>query len=187
MSAFLLSLKFQITNFGVVDYLLQIPVACGLRRRSAATRLLGSGIRIQLKAQMFVSCVCCCIVYVAASATSWSLVQRSPTGCVSVCDLATSTMRRPRPKLGCCSKERKKKERKKERTLIFHSAHCAYNIGTSALAYFLQCGKSCVIVNLDAVTPYLVDTVKTAAFCKIKYIHYPTIFCRVSYVKLNRI
>jgi hypothetical protein len=46
-------------------------------------------------------CVVCCQVEV--SATSWSLVQRSPTGCAgsNECDLQTSWMRRPWPPLGC--------------------------------------------------------------------------------------
>jgi hypothetical protein len=44
-----------------------------------------------------------CVVLVAASTTNWSLVRRSPTGyvCVSVCDLETSTVRWPRPKMSC--------------------------------------------------------------------------------------
>ena len=68
---------------------------CGLRRRSADARLLGTRVRIRLWERMFVPYVCC---VVATSATSWSLVQRSPTGCV--CDLEASTMRRPRPQWG---------------------------------------------------------------------------------------
>ena len=56
----------------------------GLRRRSAAARLLRSWVWIPLGASMFVCCVVCCQVEV--SATSWSLVQRSPTDCApSVC------------------------------------------------------------------------------------------------------
>ena len=45
-----------------------------------------------------------CAVWVVASATGWSLVQRSSTGCVTliVCDLATLILRRPRPDWGCC-------------------------------------------------------------------------------------
>jgi hypothetical protein len=46
-----------------------------LRRRSAATRLLGLGLRITPDAWMSVVRVVCCQVEV--SATSWSLVQRS--------------------------------------------------------------------------------------------------------------
>ena len=47
-----------------------------------------------------------CIVYVSASATSRSLFQRSPTGCVYMCvclilcHVEMSTVRRPGPKLG---------------------------------------------------------------------------------------
>ena len=63
----------------------------GLRRRSAAARLLGLRVRIPPVAWMFVclvSVVCC---QVEVSATSLSLVQRSPTDCgASVCDLETS-------------------------------------------------------------------------------------------------
>jgi hypothetical protein len=46
--------------------------------------------------------VVCCQVEVFA--TDRSLVQRSHTDYdVSVCDLETSTMRRPRTELGCCA------------------------------------------------------------------------------------
>jgi len=43
-----------------------------------------------------------CVVCVKVSAMSWSLVQGSPTGfgCLIVCGLETSTMRRPRPEVG---------------------------------------------------------------------------------------
>ena len=55
----------------------------GLRRRSAAARLLRLWVRIPPGAWMFVCCECC---QVEVSATSWSLVQRSPTDCgVSLC------------------------------------------------------------------------------------------------------
>jgi hypothetical protein len=58
----------------------------GLRRRSAAKRLLGSWVRIPQGTPMFVSCEClCCEVEV--SATGRSLVQGSPTDCcVFQCD-----------------------------------------------------------------------------------------------------
>jgi hypothetical protein len=42
--------------------------------------------------------------------TGWSLVQGSPTRCdVSVCVLEASTMRRPRPDLGCSASEKNNK------------------------------------------------------------------------------
>ena len=50
----------------------------GLRRRSTAARLLRSWVRIPRGAWMFVCCERC---QVEVSATSWSLVQRSPTDC----------------------------------------------------------------------------------------------------------
>ena len=56
----------------------------GLRRRSAAARLLESWVRIPPGAWIFVVSVLCC--YVEVSATNWSLVQRSPTDCgASLC------------------------------------------------------------------------------------------------------
>ena len=71
---------------------------CNLRCRSATTRLLGLWVEIPLKAWKFMSCVCC-------------VLRRFKGGCVCVClivcDLETSTMRWPRPKLGCCSTENK--------------------------------------------------------------------------------
>jgi hypothetical protein len=51
----------------------------GIRRRSAVVRLLRSWVPIPPVAWMFVVSVGCCQVEV--SATSWSLVQRSPTDC----------------------------------------------------------------------------------------------------------
>ena len=57
---------------------------CGLRLRSMAARLLRMWVRIPSGAWMFVVSVLCCQVEVFA--TSWSLVQRSPTDCgVSLC------------------------------------------------------------------------------------------------------
>ena len=55
----------------------------GLRRRSAAARLLRSWVRILLGGMdvLYVVNVVCCQVEV--SATSWSLVQRSPTDCAA--------------------------------------------------------------------------------------------------------
>ena len=61
------------------------PVACILRRRSVTACLLVSLVRAPLRTWLFVSCVCFCVAWVAASATSWSLVSRRPTGYVNVC------------------------------------------------------------------------------------------------------
>jgi hypothetical protein len=52
----------------------------GLRRRSAAERLLGSWVRIPPGAWMFFCCECL-LCQVEISALGWSLVQRSPTDC----------------------------------------------------------------------------------------------------------
>ena len=82
----------------------------GLRRRSTAARLLRSWVRIPPEASMSVVSVVCCQVEV--SATSWSLVQRSPTDCgVSLCELEktkSSWMRRKsRPTRGLSGHEKK--------------------------------------------------------------------------------
>jgi hypothetical protein len=55
---------------------------CSLRHRSTAACLLRSWFRIPPVAWMFVCCVCC---QVEVSATSWSLIQRSPTDCGASC------------------------------------------------------------------------------------------------------
>ena len=59
--------------------------SCGLRRRSVALRLLGCGFESHRgHGCLCVGSVVCCQVEV--SATSWSLVQRSPTDCgASLC------------------------------------------------------------------------------------------------------
>ena len=65
-----------------------------LRRRSGAARLLRSWVRIPPGARVFVVSVVCCQAEV--SATTWSLVQSSPTDCcVVACDLETSRIGAP--------------------------------------------------------------------------------------------
>jgi hypothetical protein len=49
-----------------------------------------------------------CVVQVAASVTGRSLVQRCATRGVSVCDLETSAVRRPRPDLCHCATEKER-------------------------------------------------------------------------------
>jgi hypothetical protein len=79
----------------------------GVRCRSAATRLLGSWVRIPpgYGCLSLVSVVCC---QVEVSATGRSLVQRIPTECgVSECDRGTS-QRTPTPPLALSSHVKKK-------------------------------------------------------------------------------
>jgi hypothetical protein len=81
----------SLDNCNVLTF--NVPVLRGLRRKSAAARLLRLWVRIPPGAWMFVvvSFVCC---QIEVSATSWSTVQRSPTDWrVVVCDLETSWMR----------------------------------------------------------------------------------------------
>ena len=77
----------------------------GLRRGSAATRLLGLRVRIPqghgCLPLSLVSVVCC---QVELSTSSWSLVQRCYTECgVSHSDREVSIMRRLWPTRGCCA------------------------------------------------------------------------------------
>ena len=72
----------------------------GLRRGSAAARLLGFWVRIPLGAWIFEAGVVCSQVEV--SSLGWSLVQTRSTDCgVSECDHESSTMRRPWFTGGC--------------------------------------------------------------------------------------
>ena len=69
----------------------------GLRRGSAATRLLGMRVRIPPRAWISLLSVVC--FQVEVSATGRSLVQRSPTDCgVSEYDREASIMKRPWPR-----------------------------------------------------------------------------------------
>jgi hypothetical protein len=68
------------------------------RRGSAVARLPGLRVRILSGAWMSVCCECCVFCQVEVSASSCSIVQRSPTECgVSGFDVEISAMRRPRP------------------------------------------------------------------------------------------
>ena len=80
----------------------------GLRRWSAAARLLRSWVRIPPGAWMFVCCECCvlsgrglCDEVITRPEESYRL------WCVVVCDLLTSRMRRPWPALGLSATEKK--------------------------------------------------------------------------------
>ena len=57
---------------------------CSLRRGSAAALLMGSRIRIPLRASMSVRCVYFVLSLVATSATGWSVIERSATRSVCV-------------------------------------------------------------------------------------------------------
>ena len=79
----------------------------GLRRRSAAARLLRFWVRIPPGAWMFVCCKRCllsgrgiCNVLITRPEESYRL------WCVVVCDLETSRMRRPCPTGGCRTKNK---------------------------------------------------------------------------------
>jgi len=88
----------------------------GLRRRSAATRLLRSWVRIPPGAWMFVCCVFSgrglCDELITCLKESYRL------WCVVVCDLEISRMRRLWPALGLSATEKKKKTRTKHRLFV---------------------------------------------------------------------
>ena len=81
----------------------------GLRRRSAASRLLRSWVRIPPGAWMFISCECCvfsgrglCDELITRPEESYRLWW------VVVCDIETSRMRSPWPALSCSATAKKK-------------------------------------------------------------------------------
>ena len=82
----------------------------GLRRRSAAARLLGLWVRIPPGAWMSVSCECCVL---SGTGLCDRLITRPEESyrlwCVAECDLETSRMRRPWPTGGCCAKRRRRR------------------------------------------------------------------------------
>jgi hypothetical protein len=77
----------------------------GLRRRSAAARLLRLWVRISPESWIFVCCKCCVF---SGSCLCDGLITRPEKcyrlWCVVVCDLETSWMRRPWSTGGCCAK-----------------------------------------------------------------------------------
>jgi hypothetical protein len=81
----------------------------GLRRRSAAARLLRSWVRNPRAAWMFVCCRCCVL---SGRGLCDELITRPEESyrlwCVVVCDLETSRMRRPWPALGRSATEKEK-------------------------------------------------------------------------------
>jgi len=78
----------------------------GLRRRSAAARLLGLWVRIPPGAWVFVYCECCVLSGRGLCDELITLPHESyRMWCVVVCDLETSWMRRPWPS-GSCRAER---------------------------------------------------------------------------------
>jgi len=81
---------------------------CGLKRRSAAIRLLGLRVPVPLRAWKFVPCHVACR---AGSGLCDKLITRSEESygacvCLIVRDIETSTIRRPRLDLDCCAKEK---------------------------------------------------------------------------------
>jgi len=72
---------------------------CVLRRSSGAALMLESRVRIPLRPWMFVCCECRRLLCMLPADHSFRRVV--PSVCVSVCDVETTTMRRPWSELGC--------------------------------------------------------------------------------------
>ena len=100
----------------------------GLRRGSAASHLLGLRVRTPPAAWMSVSCVCCVLSGREASASGWSLPQRSPTECgVSTCDREAPITR---PCLISAQYIQKRNGMKDGRTGMIHSICICFMKGT---------------------------------------------------------
>ena len=94
-------------EFGSSNLLRKPQWPRGLRRRSAAARLLRLWVRIAPGAWIFVCCECCVL---SGRGFCDELITRPDESyrlwCVVVCDLETSWMRRPCPNGGCCAKNK---------------------------------------------------------------------------------
>ena len=92
----------------------------GLRRESAAARLLRLWVRIPPGAWMFVCCECCVL---SGRGLCDELITRPEESyrlwCVAVCDLETSWMRRPWPTGGCCAEKKQKSQRLTSHPIFF--------------------------------------------------------------------
>jgi len=92
----------------------------GLRRRSAVGRLLRLWIRIPPEAWTFVCCECCVCCRVEVSATSRSLVERSPTECgASLCVIQIPREWGSPGPIGGCRAKNKTKQQKKQKYFWF--------------------------------------------------------------------
>ena len=96
----------------------------GLRRRSAAARLLRSWVRISLGAWKFVCCECCML---SGRGLCDELITRPEESyrlwCVVVCDLETSRMRTPLLVLGRSATGREREKRVFTYVFIQFSEH----------------------------------------------------------------
>jgi hypothetical protein len=103
-------MKTQPNNTGILQFIVRkgrSQWSRSLRRGSTAARLLRSWVRIPPEVWMFVCYVCVGCCQVEVSATSWSLVQKSPTDCgASFCVIKKPRdTRRPLPALDCRARD----------------------------------------------------------------------------------
>ena len=94
----------------------------GLRRRSAAARLLGLWVRIPPGAWMSVCCECCVL---SGGGLCDGLITRPEESyrlwCVDECDLETSRMWRSWPTGDCCARRRRRRRRTVEQWQYYNS------------------------------------------------------------------
>jgi hypothetical protein len=126
---------------------------CGLRRTSAAARLLGSRVRSRLREQMFVSCVRCMLCRYRPLRWADTCLEQS-YGCASLCDLQISTMRRPTFDLGYCAT---KKNWGGGDTTAFHSS-----LSYSFHSHFCSCKQ--FLVYLSYISVFVPHTSETFQF-----------------------
>ena len=99
---------FFLLNFVYFSFKSRSQWPCGLRRRSAAARILRMCVRIPWEAWKFACCECCvlsdrglCVELITRPEESYRL------WCFIVCDLETSRIMRPWPPLGFSVTEKK--------------------------------------------------------------------------------
>jgi len=88
--------------YSLILHAVDLAGSAVIRRKSIAAWLLGSRVRIRIdEGKKVILLRVFCAVQVAASATSWSLVQRSPIGYgwLIMCDPETSSMTRLGPSI----------------------------------------------------------------------------------------
>ena len=101
-------MPFSLKHFRLIKHTQLIPVAVQSQAQVCGLSIAGIAGWNPAEGMEFRRLCLLCVMQVAACATSWSFVQRSPQDacdcacvCQILCDLESSTMRRPRPDFGC--------------------------------------------------------------------------------------
>jgi hypothetical protein len=111
---------------------------------SAAARLLKMWVWIPQAAWMFVSCGCCVLSdRVLCDEPITSPEEYYRLWCEVVCDLETSRMRRPQPRVG------PKRHRKKVPTIHEVRVHCLLKLSQRQTRFKVKSITNCTICNLE--------------------------------------